>query len=157
LALVVLVGLVATPAGANPADKPVGTWVPMFSNPSPTSLTSGEAFFVAVGWGIDPSSPNAAVGHFSFRLDIDGVDQGRGELVNLGVGYEQAPWFHSGVISRFNLYNFPDGLPDGDYLFTGRLFMPCGAAVADFWYPGPCPTPNASVAVLAISKEVTVS
>lgn len=49
------------------------------------------------------------------------------------------------------VHNYPNGLPEGTYVFPGHRFEPCSHAVEFGDYPGPCPKPNASVEVFTAS------
>ena len=158
LGVVIMVGLVSAmlvgAAAAKPTDKAVGTHVVL--GWGPTSLAAGEPFFIAHGWTIDPPREHP-VGAFTFRLEMNGIDQGRGQHLNAGVGYAD-PFFgqFDGSLWRVFLYNFEDGLTAGDYTFTGHWFAPCRAATEQ-GYPGPCPKPNAPVEVLTRSLTITVT
>ena len=147
------------PAAAKPTDKPVGVHVNLFFPPPPATLNldADTAFFVSHGWGLVPQD-EGPVGRHDFRLDIDGVDQGKGVNLTAGVGYEDPLFFiFKGQMARLRLFNFPDGLEAGTYMFTGHWFAPCRAAVEFYGYPGPCPSPNASIEILTISRTVVVS
>lgn len=153
-----LLGMMIAPVAAKPLDKPVGVGVNLFMQPPapPTVLEAGEAFHVLHGWQIDPSE-STSIGQLDFRLDIDGVDQGKGKLLTIGVGVENPDIFlGKGVMSRSWLYNFEDGLDTGTYLFTGHWFAPCRPSL-EFGYPGPCGTPNEPIEALTVSLVVTVN
>ena len=112
--IALLVASLAGPAGAAPATEPVGTNVSVIAG-GVAELEAGEAFHVEHGWGLVVPE-QAPIGHWGFGLDIDGVDQGKGKRVNIGEP--------DGLVRRV-LYNYPNGLPAGEYVFTGHWFGPC--------------------------------
>ena len=120
-AFALLIVTVAGPASAAPATEPVGERVAVLGGGT-VELEAGEAFHVQHGWG--PLSPSEAgpIGHWGFWLEIDGVDQGRGQPVNFAFGPD-------GGVVRTVLYNYPEGLPAGEYVFTGHWFGPCHEVV----------------------------
>jgi hypothetical protein len=135
---------------AKPFDKPVGEEVNLIGG-GPTTLDAGEAFHFAHGFGLDPAESHP-IGGFEFRLDVGGVDQGKGMLLTSGVGYDD-DLFGKGEMVRKWLYNF-DGFDSGTYTFTGHWLAPCQAAVDTLGYLGPCPKKNAQVDVLTLSLNV---
>ena len=144
--LLLLTMVAAVPASA--AEAPVGTRVNIVAG-TPTTLDADTPFYILHGWGVQPNLVQA-IGATDFRLDVDGVDQGRGSLQNTGVGV-------AGAVVKLHLYNFHDGLPAGTYTFTGHWFLPCGPAVAQGLFPGPCDLPNEKVEVFTIPLTVTFS
>lgn len=129
------------------AEAPVGTQVNVLFG-FPTEIAAGEPFHVVHGWYNTPSESHA-IGAWGFRLDIDGVDQGAGSLIN-------TPDPESDVLARQWLYNYDDGLAAGEYVFTGHWFYPCRDAVAAGLYTGVCDTPNMPVEAYTIDLVLTV-
>lgn len=144
VACMLLVGM-AAPAMA--AEEPVGEQINVLGG-EPATYLADEPFFILHGWGPVPATDHP-IGRYGFRLDVDGVDQGNGKLLNSGVGGPD------GVVSRLWLFNFDDGMPAGDVTFTGHWILPCMLAVdAELWFEA-CPTPNAQVDVFTISHTVS--
>ena len=83
----------------------------------------------------------------TFRLEVDGVDQGKGKLQNTSLGPQS--------LSRLWLYNFEDGLPAGTHVFTGHWSLPCSVAVDSGLAPGPCDLPNEPTEIITIPLTVT--
>ena len=144
-AVVAMLMTVTAPAATAAPPTPVGPQLSLFAPPA--TFPADTPFHVIHGWGIGPL-PMTSPGHFSFELDLDGVPQAS-NLVNTGVGLTGGP------LVRLFLTNYPDGLPAGDHVFTGRFLAPCDTAVAVFGFPGPCPQPNAEVVVLTLTIPVT--
>jgi hypothetical protein len=157
-----LIAVAMMPAAAKPIDTRTGVHVNLFVGAWPPpgltiDLEVDAAFFVSHGFGLVPQD-EGPVGRNDFRLDIDGVDQGKGRLLIAGVGYED-PYLGlvKGQMARYRLFNFPEGLEAGTYTFTGHWFAPCRVAADLYSYPGPCPSPNAPIEILTISRTVEVS
>ena len=144
--LMMMMTLIAPAASAAP-PVPVGPQLSLFAPPA--TFAADTPFHVIHGWGIGPI-PMTSPGQFSFELDLDGVPQDS-KLVTTGAGAT------GGTLVRLFLTNYPDGLPAGDHVFTGRFIAPCDTAVALFGFPGPCPQPNAPTVVLTVSALVTFS
>lgn len=139
--------VVATPVSADPPFAPVGEQLTVFGEPD--TYDADEPFFVIHGWFAEPSVHHP-VGLFDFRLEIDGVDQGRGHLLNEGVGQD-------GGLTRVFLYNYFDGLPAGDHEFVGRWIAPCQLAVDTLGYEGECNRRNELVVVFEYGGTITFS
>lgn len=138
-AIALLVATIAGPASAAPAHEPVGDRVVVILG-GVVELEAGEAFHVEHGWGVAVPE-QAPVGHWGFGLDIDGVDQGHGKKITSAAPPDD--------VGRTVLYNYPEGLPAGEYVFQGHWFGPCVeiAAVieADGFPPIECEFKNAQV------------
>jgi len=145
LTAVVLIGLIAAPVSAAKGGRhPVGDQINLISA-TPSEFDSATSFHVIHGFGLEPGVHHP-VGKWSFSLEVDGVDQGKGQLVNESFGDD-------GVARRF-LFNFEDGLGDGDHEFVGHWYAPCAAAVDAEFYAGPCAKANEVVEVLTVSHTV---
>jgi len=144
LGSLLLVGAVS-PAMA--AEEPVGERINVLIE-EPFTYPAGEPFFVGHGWS-DAPLPQVPIGRFGFTLEVDGVDQGKGSLLNAGPGLTGGFWW------RWWVFNFPEGMPAGDVTFTGHWLAPCEWAVEWFAYPDTCRTPNAMVEVLTAEHTVT--
>ena len=147
LILVACMLLVGMAAPAMAAQEPVGERFNLFAG-EPDTYPADEPFFVIHGWGVIPSVDNPP-GHFNFTLDVDGVDLGAGKLINGGVAGPD------GALTRLFLYNFDDGMPAGEYTFTGHWWGPCDWAVEwGMWFEA-CPQKNAMVEIFAVDHTVT--
>ena len=124
LLLVILVMAVAVPAYANGnpnnGKTPVGAKVSFWDG----DQTVSGPFHVEHGHVNDPQG--GAFGKARFVLEIDGVEQD-GRFLS----YKE-----DGLLSHTTLYNFPEGLPPGEYLFTGTWYDPC------FWFSDDCDQKN---------------
>lgn len=124
LLLVILVMAVAVPAYASGNPKngktPVGVQVSFWDG---DQAVSGP-FHVEHGHVNDPQP--GAFGKARFFLEIDGVEQD-GRFLS----YKE-----DGLLFHTTLYNFPEGLPPGEYLFTGTWYDPC------FWFSDDCDQKN---------------
>jgi hypothetical protein len=124
LLLIILVMAVAVPAYAN--DNPKNGKTPVGDN---ISLWDGDQevsgpFHVEHGHFAFPEK--GAFGKADFVLEIDGVEQD-GRFLS----YKE-----DGILKHTKLYNFPDGLLPGEYLFTGTWYDPC------FWFSNDCDKDN---------------
>jgi len=138
--LILAMGVMA-PAAAGPT--PTGDPINILAG-TPTTFPEGTAFHVEHGWGLQRGDRPA--GKFDFRLEIDGVDQGAGSLLR----------YRDGIFNnRTRLFNYPDGLDEGTYVFTGKWYAPCGWAVDAGWYQEECPKKNSPV--LAQEESLTVT
>ena len=108
--LVVLIMAVALPVFAGGKD-PVGVELDLFAG----DQTVSGPFHVIHGYGFPPPSSATAIGKTGFVLEIDGVTQD-GRFISFRV---------PGVLVQLTLYNYPDGLPTGQYKFTGIWSDPC--------------------------------
>jgi hypothetical protein len=95
----------------------------------PTEFPADTPFHVRHGWLI----PLGTGGNFYFWLEIDGVDQGKGikyqQLVSSNGDTEQLV---------FDVFNYPSGLPEGTYIFTGHWVGPCDSVLG----PAECGSPS---------------
>ena len=145
LTVFLMIGVMAA-APAVAAEDPAGDQIVMF-DPSPMTFPADTPFHVMHGFGLEVNLINA-VGQVDFRLDIDGVDQGKGSLLNFG---NAGPNF----VVKLWLYNFEDGMSEGSYVFTGHWMYPCTNAVEEGLVPGPCDKPNAPVEIFTAGRTVT--
>ena len=102
--LVILVLTVAVPVFAGGKD-PVGTRVSFWNG----DQTVSGPFNVLHGYAFPPPSSATGIGKTGFVLEIDGVTQD-GRFLSFKI---------EDVLVQATLYNFPDGLPPGDYEFKG--------------------------------------
>jgi len=77
------------------------------------SYLSGP-FHVIHGHNPLPGEHNA-IGKMDFVLEIDGVEQ---------TG-QQVTWKDGDVLFHTKLFNYPEGLEPGEYVFTGTWYEPC--------------------------------
>lgn len=144
--LLVCMLLVSVSVPAIAGEEPVGDRINVLFG-EPVTYPAGAPFFVLHGWSDVPvTSPP---GRFDFTLEIDGVDQGAGKFFNAGLGLTGGVW------QRLWLFNFSDGLSEGEHTFTGTWWMPCEYAVESGLWGDTCATPNAEVAALVIDHTVT--
>lgn len=136
--LVILVFAIAVPAFAKGNSKngktPVGANVSLWDGDQPV----GGPFHVLHGHLNDPKG--GAFGKTNFTLEIDGVKQ-NGRFVSEKI---------DGVLFHRRLYNFPEGLPPGEYLFKGTWDDPC------FYYNDDCEKKN-ELPDPPFSVEITVT
>jgi hypothetical protein len=150
-AMLFALALVAGPAAAA-SKEPVGPHISVFLG-TPTTFPAGEPFHISHGWGIGATEPPAQAGIFGFRLDVDGIPRDA-DFVVRSTDAPPKTEFDAPVLNRGWVFNFPDGM-SGTHTFTGHWIAPCGAAVAELGYPGPCTTPNAPIEAIARSLTVT--
>ena len=141
--VILVLAVAALPATAE--EMPEGPRIDLVFGAT-TQFPADSPFHVIHGWGLDPSQ-TVAVGQADFRLEVDGIDQGRGSLQNSVIG-------DGGGLVRLWLYNFHNGLPQGPHTLVGRWFLPCELAVESGVYPGPCLTPNSPVQAFTYSRTV---
>jgi hypothetical protein len=79
---------------------------------APTCLSG--PFHVIHGHSPLPGEHNA-IGKMDFVLEIDGVEQ---------TG-QQVTWKDGDVLFHTKLFNYPEGLEPGEYVFTGTWYEPC--------------------------------
>jgi len=142
---VVLLTVAALPAFADPASA-VGER--LIIRDGMTELTAGEPFHVRHGFKLCPSS-RKAIGAWDFVLELDGIAQES----HFYVENQHRPYGLPGIVKyRWWLTNYPEGLPAGEYAFTGTWFAPCQTV------PGAeCDTPNESAVLRSNVLTVTVS
>ena len=124
LLLVILVMAVVVPAYAK--DNPKNGKTPVGAN---VSFWDGDQsvsgpFHVLHGHLNDPEG--GAFGKANFTLEIDAVEQD-GRFVSEKI---------DGDLYHRKLYNFPEGLPEGEYVFKGTWDDPC------FWFNDDCDQKN---------------
>jgi len=106
---------------------------------SPTKFLKDTPFHVRHGHALRPGV-DRLVGLFDFELGIDGVLQVEDYATRTfdpSVEYLLSLWW---------THNFPDGLPEGSYTFTGHWFGPCQWAVDEIaTFSEPCPSRNSQV------------
>ena len=116
----ILVMAIAFPVNADGkgenGKEPVGVRVSLWDG----DQTVSGSFHVEHGHVNDPQG--GAFGKARFVLEINGVEQD-GSFLSYKV---------DGVLNHTTLYNFPEGLPPGDYTFTGTWYDPC------FWFSDTC-------------------
>ena len=142
--------LLAVPAAADSPKVPVGEKINVLLG-SPTTFPAGTPFHIRHGWGLAPA--DQALGIWSFRLDVDGVPRDP-DFVLRSTDPVPATGYDYPVLNRGWVFNFPEGMY-GTHTFTGHWIAPCGAAVSELGYAGPCATPNEPVDTLTRSLTVT--
>ena len=110
LLLVTLALAVALPVLAK-SGEPVGTWVNILAGED--VVVSGP-FHVRHGHYLSPGE-HGAIGKVDFVLEIDGVEQ---------TG-QQVTWYDGDGLFHTKLFNYPEGLEPGEYVFTGTWYEPC--------------------------------
>jgi F5/8 type C domain len=148
--LLVLV-VAAAPAAAAPAE-PVGDQISVLL-PTPTTFAAGAPFHIQHGWGSGGSEPATQAGIYGFGLDVDGAPRAADTVVRTAAA-PPTTVYDGPLLTRQWLFDFPGGMT-GTHTFTGHWIAPCGTAVAELGYPGPCATPNAPVE--AITRSLTVT
>jgi hypothetical protein len=143
--------LLASPAATKPKE-PVGQPISVLQG-SPTSVPAGAPFHIRHGWGLGATEHPEQIGIFSFQLDVDGVPRDADYVVR---ETEPAPVtaYDYPLLTRAWVHNFPEGMT-GTHTFTGHWITPCGVAVEELGYPGPCRTANEPV--VAFTRSVTVN
>jgi hypothetical protein len=111
--MLILVMVAAVPAFAqansNNGKESVGVKINLFEG----DQTVSGSFHVNSGHYAYPEI--RAFGKTDFVLEIDGVKQ-EGRFISSHT---------DGVLYHTRLYNFPEGLPPGEYIFTGTWYDPC--------------------------------
>jgi hypothetical protein len=108
--LVTLMLAAALPVMASSKD-PVGTQVYLLAG---EDVEVSGPFHVLHGHNLLPGEHNA-IGKMDFVLKIDGVEQ---------IG-QQVTWKDGDALFHTKLFNYPEGLPSGDHVFTGIWYEPC--------------------------------
>ena len=143
-----MVLLVTIPVSAK--DKMVGDQIYLFPTDPPTTdiyFAANAPFYVGHGFRVNPSEQRFK--DFRFDLYIDGVQQDLDRLIKEPVMVEEGLQ----IILRWT-YNYPDGLPVGDYVFRGVWLENCQAAFEDGTIEEPCDNPEDWLEVLI--NEVAV-
>jgi hypothetical protein len=153
IALTTLGGIAAVLLVANgfaSAPAPVGERINVYLG-RPTTLPAGQPFNIRHGWGIGPTEA-AAAGIYSFQLDVDGTTRSADDIAR-STGSPPATEYELPILNRTWIFNFPAGMT-GTHRFTGRWIAPCGTAVKEMGYPGPCHSPAEPVE--ALTRSLTV-
>jgi hypothetical protein len=125
-------------------DKTVGDQIYLFPTVPPTTdiyFTADAPFYVGHGFRVDPSEQRFK--DFRFDFYINGVQQDLDRLIKEPVKVEE----ELQIILRWT-YNYPGGLPAGDYTFRGVWLEKCQAAYEDGTILEPCDNPADWVEVL---------
>lgn len=141
--LILFMLALVTPASAARELPVVGEQICIHSDCTPPeTFLAGDPFYIRHGWLWDAGN-NRGLGIWDFNLLLDGVP------VADGIRYIVAPsdGLH-GSITR--IYNFPEGLPAGEYTFTGLWIITCQSGPN----PSECATPNEPV--IGGVNEVTI-
>lgn len=138
--------LAAAPAAAETKET-VGERINLVDQ-TPTQLVADTPFHIYHGWWVW-APVDTPIGRYDFQLDINGVIQ-KEDFVYRYVDSSDKPE----SLYRDWVFNFPDGLPEGTYTFTGHWFAPC-RVVQEYGYPVTCPTPNDKLEVITESLTVT--
>ena len=134
----ILTLVIVTPALAAAGEEPVGELIDFgvahqeFPANTPFHTQNGFVFAreMLKEWGFAP-------GDVGFALEIDN------ELIP--ESYRERFWVHEeGVFVVYTLitHNFPEGLPAGNYHFTGTWYVPCKVAL-EIGFTDECEYPNA--------------
>ena len=110
LLLVTLALAIALPVMAKSKDR-TGTQVDILAG---EDVEVSGPFHVIHGHYALPGEHNA-IGKMDFVLEIDGVEQ---------TG-QQVTWKDGDALFHTKLFNYPDGLEPGEYVFTGIWYEPC--------------------------------
>jgi hypothetical protein len=110
--MAILILAIAVPVFADDGKVPVGTRVNLWAGDA--VLNAGEPFHVQHGYVFPPKylqeNDVTAIGKTDFSLAIDGVDQD-GRFISFK---DEDGW-----LFQLTLYNYPDGLPAGQYTLAG--------------------------------------
>jgi hypothetical protein len=87
------------------------------------------------------------VASYYFTLEVDGVLQASDYQSRSIVSTRPT------ILRQLWVYNFPAGMT-GTHTFTGHWYGHCQTSVDNGSYPGPCPSPNASIEVLTSSLTI---
>ena len=143
LAALLLVGLVAAPAGARQIE-PTGDLVKLFYDDDPAdgyqwTINEDEPFHIVHGNGFLGHGGN----NYLLPMTVDG-DLLEPDAIKMVQPYRDF-WGVTNT-SEFKsiqrLWNFPDGLPAGEHILVGNWSYPCTVAVAFGFYAGECEKPN---------------
>jgi hypothetical protein len=142
--------LVANGFASASAPAPVGERIDVYLG-SPTTFPAGQPFNIRHGWGIGPTEA-ASAGIYSFRLDVDGTARPADDVAR-STGSPPTAEYELPILNRTWIFNFPAGMT-GTHQFTGHWIAPCGTAVKEMGYPGPCRSPAEPVD--ALTRSLTV-
>lgn len=145
LIITILLLALAVPTAAKNVE-PVGERIMLYSW-APDVFTAGEPVYVQHGWVVFPEVEHP-VGKWDFALEIDGTLQ-KCTLIS-GVHDSSVP-----LLNRQRLCNYPEGMPAGEYTFTGYWLAPCTYAAEYMGYPDACQKPQEKVIVYSLMKTVT--
>jgi hypothetical protein len=140
--------LLGSPASATQGEA-VGDRINLLLG-TPTTYPANTPFHILHGWGPNEQFRPAAIGGYSFALDVDGVPRAEDFVIRDAIPQGSDTPFHF----RLWVFNFPDGMT-GTHTFTGHWFQPCAAAVEFNGYPGPCSSPAEQVEEETRSVTVT--
>jgi hypothetical protein len=150
LVLVAVLVLVVPTAVAD-RPQPIGEQIRLYGPPPPPeTFTADTPFHIAHGWANDPTW-GVPIGRFDFQLEVDDVYWDEDFFITERVFDEK-----DGVwkIRRLWVYNFPEGMPEGEVKFKGHWLAPCEAAQEYHGYTGDCDKRNEIVEVYL--DEITV-
>jgi hypothetical protein len=142
--LVLILFVIATPVAAK-VKVLVGerVYLGVLGGGSPTTeFSADEPFHILHGWRLAPGTK--WINLYNFELDLDGVRVEEDFILR---------WSETGDLIYLNtgwVYNFPDGMPAGEYVFTGHWYGPCQPLVDNGDYAGPCAQPNEVVEALML-------
>ena len=145
---ILLIFAFSTPVSAAREAPVVGTQVSIFNSGIQT-FQAGVPFYISHGWCWDVGK-SQAIGLWDFKVSIDGkpVEDGIRYIqpANQTTGCGQLDY---GVVIR--IYNFPEGMPVGTYIFEGFWYIPCQYGPD----PSGCTNPNAPVLGLYSNVAIT--
>ena len=156
LAVSLVVGLVAAPAGAKQVE-PVGELIKLFYDQdgetpgNQWTITAGTPFHIQHGHAMAGYSQNA----YLLPVTVDGVLI-TPDVVEVQPANKELWGFTYDSKNLQRLFNFHDGLEVGTYVITGTWFVPCGAAVRLGFIEGPCVEPNEAQEIASFTLELTV-
>lgn len=111
---------------------------------TPLTFQADAPFHFAHGFYINPLADHP-IGRYEFRLEVDGN--------SINKSFVERSDEEDGLLFIW-VYNFSDGMPVGEYTFTGHWIYPCAIAVQEGAYAGPCKNPSEQVIVRTESLTV---
>jgi hypothetical protein len=156
LAAMLLVGLVAIPAGAEQIE-PTGDMVKLFFDDDGTvgnqwTINEGEPFHIIHGHGF----LGHGRGNYLLPMTLDGAPLEPDAIKMIAPNKDFWGLTNFDNVSMQRLWNFPDGLEAGRYTVVGTWTYPCAVAVAFGHYMGVCEHPNELWEQGSLTLELTV-
>ena len=90
----------------------------------PSEYPADTAFHIRHGWGVVPGELGVALKDYNFHLFVDGYQETPDFVGCIDATQGESP---PSPPCRSFLYDFPEGLSEGTYEFTGVWIAPCGA------------------------------
>jgi len=157
LAALLLIGLVAAPAGAKQIE-PTGDLVKLFYDDDPAdgyqwTINDDEPFHIIHGHGFRGHGRNNYL--LPMTLDAALLEPDAIKMIAPNRDFWGLTNFDN--VSMQRLWNFPDGLEAGVYTVVGTWTYPCATAVAFGFYAGECEHPNELWEQGSLTLELTVA